>query len=484
MSSSTIQSTSRAAPYITEPNPNDVLYDRGASVDRFEGNIMCQSLINARKSEYRLASQHHEMTKIAKEVVQRVGARQGRFLRKIETLVEAHHHGVPLGVQAWLPLEETVVLENIKQALRDNSMQSPSSRTQAMALGRSTEESTSAYDDWAQFRPQDPLQQAIAGLLRGPAAALNCNTQQVRLLGSQVDTRNRDTQQARRALALLGSHVASQNGDAQQSQQALLLAGLDGGQVASHSHDAQQPQNSPLLLSYTPPRSVALLSQLQQSTRASDSLQQQIALLREREVRPPRSAVAAPVRDGPLAVWWWGEIPGAYQDLLPIINDPSGPPFTGKDLLTLLQAQTWAESARDLARLGQIQMVFEAVLQGHQKHQLGPGALQRLEAALQSIRVAMSVEPQFLLAAQPRAVALRSTAASLHGVQLLASVASHGESWPAPLSIPISTEREYATLQARRKRSSSDCDEKVAHRASSRAKDDSSGEKRSRNKPP
>ena len=128
-----------------------------------------QALTNARKLEYHLASQQHEKNRIVREVVQIVEAAQGRFLRKIETLMEAHHFGVPLGVQAWLPVEEEVILEEVKQAMRDTNEEGQLSRTQGAFLDTSAADvsASPAYNNVLHYQPQDALQQTLAGQFLG-----------------------------------------------------------------------------------------------------------------------------------------------------------------------------------------------------------------------------------------------------------------------------------------------------------------------------
>jgi hypothetical protein len=105
--------------YITNLSPNDVLLGRGRPAVRYEGNIRFRKLVQNRKSQYRATGRNIIKDSIARELINTIKAREGRFLRKIESSVESEELGVPRGVQAWVHVDENAVLQKVKQAFRD-----------------------------------------------------------------------------------------------------------------------------------------------------------------------------------------------------------------------------------------------------------------------------------------------------------------------------------------------------------------------------
>ena len=104
---------------VTVRNENDVLLGRGAPIIHNTGNVRFRELVRRRKDEYTRAERHHTKNEIAREIVEAVHRRNGRFLRKVEDPQETSALGVPEGVTAWRIVDPTVALEKAKQALRD-----------------------------------------------------------------------------------------------------------------------------------------------------------------------------------------------------------------------------------------------------------------------------------------------------------------------------------------------------------------------------
>lgn len=121
VSSSTCASPPPTSTFVTSTTSNDVLLGRGAPTIHFEGNVRFRHLIATRKVEYMSTGRHKRKCVIAQQIIDEiVVGRRGRFLRKINTVEEAERLGVPPGVkQAWVPADPTVILEKVKQALRD-----------------------------------------------------------------------------------------------------------------------------------------------------------------------------------------------------------------------------------------------------------------------------------------------------------------------------------------------------------------------------
>jgi hypothetical protein len=105
--------------FVLALTANDVLFGRGAPSIENEGNVRFRHLVQERKTEYVSTGKRQMKDWIARQVIQAVRLRQGRFLRKIESLVEAERMGVPEGTTAWTFVDETTILQKVKQALRD-----------------------------------------------------------------------------------------------------------------------------------------------------------------------------------------------------------------------------------------------------------------------------------------------------------------------------------------------------------------------------
>jgi hypothetical protein len=106
---------------VTELSQNDVILGRGTPSILNEGNIRFRKLVQSRKLEYLNAQKRQIKSWIARQVVQAVSLKQGRFLRRIESLAEAEQKGVPKGIHAWVPVHEGTILKTVKQALRNRN---------------------------------------------------------------------------------------------------------------------------------------------------------------------------------------------------------------------------------------------------------------------------------------------------------------------------------------------------------------------------
>lgn len=104
---------------ITKLTQNDVLFGRGAPIINYEGNVRFRALVSTRKKEYNSTGRHQIKDEIARQIVMEVKRRNGRFLRKVESDDDARQFGPPEGEPGWTIAEEDVILEKVKQALRD-----------------------------------------------------------------------------------------------------------------------------------------------------------------------------------------------------------------------------------------------------------------------------------------------------------------------------------------------------------------------------
>ena len=131
-SSNSAAAPSRAATsvaFVTSITENDILLGRGAPIINNPGNVRFRELVRSRKEEYSQMVHYTGKDKIARELMQEIANRNGRFLRKIDSVEEARALGVPVGVrQAWRLADDTVALEKVKQTLRDREYVRPVAR--------------------------------------------------------------------------------------------------------------------------------------------------------------------------------------------------------------------------------------------------------------------------------------------------------------------------------------------------------------------
>jgi hypothetical protein len=73
----------------------------------------------ARKAKYANSGNFKVKNEIARQIMDEVANRRGRFLRKVLSEDELNNLGVPAGVDAWVIAEDAYCLEKTKQALRE-----------------------------------------------------------------------------------------------------------------------------------------------------------------------------------------------------------------------------------------------------------------------------------------------------------------------------------------------------------------------------
>jgi hypothetical protein len=106
-------------PYVSTPNGDDIMLGRGVSITNWPGNVRFRELIGTWKVEYTQTGRHHTKKVISERIYQEILRRGGRFLRQIDSTVEAQGIGVPVGAKAWVIVDERVAIRKIKQALRE-----------------------------------------------------------------------------------------------------------------------------------------------------------------------------------------------------------------------------------------------------------------------------------------------------------------------------------------------------------------------------
>jgi hypothetical protein len=99
---------------------DDVLMGRGAPCADHEGNTRLRRIVQERRSSYTSAAKRKDKHRIAEEIVEKVHARQGRFLRKVEDASELEKLGLSANQSAWQVVKDRPeLLGKVKQLLRD-----------------------------------------------------------------------------------------------------------------------------------------------------------------------------------------------------------------------------------------------------------------------------------------------------------------------------------------------------------------------------
>jgi hypothetical protein len=115
--------------WVTSLRPADVLFGRGSGPREHEGNVIFRNLVRERKGKYMATGSRTVKENIARDTVNSVLAKNGRFLKKVDD-AEATKLGVPEGIDAWCPVDNKTMMEKTKQALRHKNQpddDSPSS---------------------------------------------------------------------------------------------------------------------------------------------------------------------------------------------------------------------------------------------------------------------------------------------------------------------------------------------------------------------
>lgn len=133
--------------FVTEFHPSDVFTGRGGPMIGSQGNIQFRRIIQSRRKEIYNAERCKRKSAIAKEILDEVHHRGGRFLRKLETVTHVEELGIRGGHDSWVVITDNDAIKKIKQALRhkdgNRSLSAKSSqatkRTEAAPLAPATD---------------------------------------------------------------------------------------------------------------------------------------------------------------------------------------------------------------------------------------------------------------------------------------------------------------------------------------------------------
>mmetsp|Transcript_40361 Transcript_40361/g.84006 ORF Transcript_40361/g.84006 Transcript_40361/m.84006 type:complete len:310 (-) Transcript_40361:396-1325(-) len=124
-STETVTKTSVRKSFISS---DDVLMGRGARATENEGNVRFRQVVRSRLRDYLTAPRRQEKDQIAREILAIVKSRNGRFLRKVESMDESQ------GGSDYVAVEDDVALLKVKQALRDQKLEEANSVSSASDL--------------------------------------------------------------------------------------------------------------------------------------------------------------------------------------------------------------------------------------------------------------------------------------------------------------------------------------------------------------
>ena len=108
-------------PTLRELTNDDVLLGRGFPAIENEGNVRFRELVRSRSAEYHAAYRRHTKDSIARDVVNTIHRRNGRFLTQLDNASNIKGLLIPAGARIWTEADEAAVLIKAKQALRDHS---------------------------------------------------------------------------------------------------------------------------------------------------------------------------------------------------------------------------------------------------------------------------------------------------------------------------------------------------------------------------
>lgn len=100
-------------------NPNDCLMGKGKLQTDFEGNVRFRAVVYSLLPRYFSSSSRAEKDRLAQLVVHIVRSRKGRFLRRVESPMEAEQLNLDNCNQIWLVAEDKLILPKVKQTFRD-----------------------------------------------------------------------------------------------------------------------------------------------------------------------------------------------------------------------------------------------------------------------------------------------------------------------------------------------------------------------------
>ena len=149
--------SSKTGKVVTELTENDVVIGRGAQSVGKDGRSRFREIVAGRRDEYLHTVKRKDKDLIARQVKFAVTSRQGRFLRKVESLVEAEQLGAPSGKAVYVVLDEDTILRKIKEALRNRDPEEPIPRESPVKGPRDVRITKDSNEERPQKKAREPV---------------------------------------------------------------------------------------------------------------------------------------------------------------------------------------------------------------------------------------------------------------------------------------------------------------------------------------
>ena len=108
-----------ATQVVSELGPDDVLFGRGAPIVQTTGNVRFRDIVNANKAAYANTRCRQTKDSIARDIINAIDERGGKFLKEVKSSEDARKYDVPPGAKAWIVAEYDEIVEKVKQTLRE-----------------------------------------------------------------------------------------------------------------------------------------------------------------------------------------------------------------------------------------------------------------------------------------------------------------------------------------------------------------------------
>jgi len=281
------------------------ILNSGAPTINYIGNQTFRALVRTRKTEYADAVRHQTKNEIARQIVDEIASRGGRFLRGIDDPTEARELGVPQGAKAWKIVKLSVAMEKAKQALRDKDPISsfPAAVMPTSSLGVPLFASSAPWPNNLSVGQSSSTGAALDTSAVNPAILAYLLQQDQNRVAAEWQ------EQQRQQLALLLQQQMQQQQHQQRPAQTLSLQNFLQMQRQEQTTLGAQLQIQPSSLAIS-----------QQAGRASDNIvnpsQQQLqlaALLNNNRFAPPAAAATSNATGGSL-----NDLLATHQAALPM----------------------------------------------------------------------------------------------------------------------------------------------------------------------
>jgi hypothetical protein len=172
--------------YITELSDNDILLGRGFPVRSREANRRFRELVWRHKPAYEATGKHAVKDRIAREILDTVFGKGGRFVRRIEAEDRRTFKITESVAEAWIVVSEEVAREKCKQALRDSVYPSPAAVKAGKRAPKELQQKQKSTHEQSQMEHIQLIPLASAGQTKAPTNCSPANGQNMQKTESIV----------------------------------------------------------------------------------------------------------------------------------------------------------------------------------------------------------------------------------------------------------------------------------------------------------